>query len=154
MKKKILMMLVTMGLLLSMGNAKAEEYSEKFQKFFPNGVYSVPSRPIENDQDLDVFLYGHIFRNVFEGENSNYGIDLKNCNSTYTSCDLTLSEYDINAGKEIYKETHNITFTYNYNQNISKELNKYLEIAKTGAEATDEGWAKLYTLEDLNLINY
>ena len=151
MKKKILsLMLVGAMSLLNMGSVLADEYSEDYSKIFPNGKFETNSVPVKSNADLDVYVYAKVYNELFpKYKMDSYGILIENCNSSYTTCDVELQKTENN--KIVLKETHKVEFIYNYEQKISDEMNKYLEIAKSG---TGQGKHKEYLLEDTDLINY
>lgn len=158
--KKITLLMASFVILMMLGvvNVEAEEYSEVYLKLFPNGKYETNSIPLTNEYDLDVFVYSGLFKLMDEVGLSGYDVEVRSCNDTYNLCDVRLFKYEMveNNNKLTFDETHSIEFVYNkYDKNVSKKMQKYLEIAQDGATLTDEvGLAKLYALTDLDLINY
>lgn len=153
MKRKILsLMLVGVLWFGFLSSAKADEYSETFNKVFPNGKYYTNSVEVKDESDLDVLVYGRIYNTIFPKLNmDDYGVMIDNCNSNYTLCDVELTKTANNA--IVFREKHQVEFIYSFKQNVADEINKYLEIAKKGANSSQD-FAKFYILEDIDLINY
>lgn len=148
------------GLLVFPNMAKAEEYSELYSKMFSNGKYEVKSIPVTNDNDADVFVYGTIFQEFTEiyGNDPSWQISMNDCNSNYTSCTIKIThgEYGpsgfVLAETDPIDESHVVTLTYeSYDPAIKTLLDGYTNKISQGTSHMNP---KLYTLSDLNLINY
>lgn len=133
MKKGLFITGLLLSLLMVPNAVKAAEMSEEFKAILnKDGYLEVNSVPPTKEEQAGLLLGDYVLSVRTEGR---FGVYIDSCNSDFTICDI--EKYD--------GERHPVKIKYVYNENIKKQVDKYVE---------NLGTKNIFSVRDMEVVNF
>lgn len=137
-KKSILLIILALGILFLGGTAvNAATMSDEFKSHLnKDGVFEINAAIPKSEED-----FGNVVETITNDEDGNWlGIGFENVSEDFSEADFIINKFEEN------EEKHRVKLKWNYDENVNKIINSYLNSALKGKTE--------FKVSDLELVSY
>ena len=134
--KKLKLLAIMLVMFTFVATVYAADMSKEFSAILTNGKLVLNSFKPSNADEAMMVLEMYIMEN-----HPNFSVDSKSYNEDYTSCKIMY----INPSNGAVQEEHVVSIEYNYDKNIKKIVDSYVEKLPTN---------KAFEVKDMELVNF